>query len=85
MILTVGLVKNKQQLAGFKGQFSPGITVDNMITLLELYHLAFNITTTFETNGLLGATANDVSGLAFSYAQTLNNIVAEFLFVCPSY
>jgi len=85
VIPTAGLVKNKQQLAGFLGQFSPGITADNMTTLLELYHPAFNITTTFETDGLSGATANDVSGLAFGYAQTLNNIVAEFLFVCPSY
>ena len=44
-----------------------------------------NLTTTFNTDGLSGATANDVSGIAVGYEQTASNLLAELIFVCPSY
>jgi len=64
---------------------SPAITAENITSILDLYHPTFNLTMKFETDGLSGATANDVSGIAVSYPQTMNNLIAEILFVCPSY
>lgn len=59
----------------------------NITNLLDLYSPTFPIppNTTFETNGLTGATANDVSGIAAGYQQTTNNMIGEVAFVCPAY
>ena len=67
------------------GQLSPLYSAENITTLLDVYHPSYNLTQTFETDGLHGATANDVSGIAVGYPQTLNNFLAELIFVCPAY
>ena len=76
---------NEQQIAGLLQQLSPRYSTDNITSILNLYRPTLNLTTKFETNGLSGATANDVSGLAVGYPQALNNLLSELLFVCPSY
>jgi len=52
---------------------------------MDMYQPHYNLTTTFETDGISGATANDVSGIAVGYEQTASNFIGEVLIVCPSY
>ena len=80
-----GVVSNKEELVGLLQQLAPGYSAENVTTLMDLYHPRYNITTPFDTDGLSGATANDVSGILVGFKQTAFNLLAELVFVCPSY
>ncbi|KAK0724915.1 carboxylesterase [Lasiosphaeris hirsuta] len=81
-------ITTEAHFTAFVQRIYPALSPDAIASVLDLYAVPANITTSipkYDSDGLHPPYATIMSGYAFGWQQAANNLYAETTFVCPAY